>query len=644
MDFFEHQELARRNTKRLVFYFILAVLLIIAAVYFAVMLTLVGIHAKTGSGAQALQLWHPQIFLITAVGTLLLVTAGSTYKIHALASGGDAVARMFGARKVNPATQDLDERRLLNVVEEMAIAAGTAVPPVYLLDDEDGINAFAAGYAPDDAIIAVTRGCLQVLSRDELQGVIAHEFSHVLNGDMRLNIRLIGILNGILLISLVGYFVFRSIALAGNRSSRRRGSREGGGGAILAILALGILLMIIGYVGVFFGRLIKSALSRQREFLADASAVQFTRHPDSIAGALKKIGGLAAGSHVRHPQAEAASHMFFENAMGHAFLGLLATHPPLDERIRRLDPSFDGQYPRVTIERDHPPLTEQYPGTQAATETPWTTETTGGGLDTEEMLAITPAVLLAQVGTPQPRHLEYARQLRESIPTAIRNALHDPFSARAVVYGLLLDSSPQVRRSQLHILETQADPAVYRATINLMDAFQQITPRHRLPLLDMAIPTLQTLSAQQYTVFRQNITALVEADQEISLFEYALQHALTRNLDAHFGGQRPTAVQYYSLKPLKQETEILLATLARAGETSSDSAKKAFHTAAARLQSQLPGLQFADKRLLIEAATLCIAADQQITVEEAELLRVIADSLGSPMPPLLPGESLAGAN
>ena len=339
MNFFEHQEAARKKTSLLVFYFVLAVAAIVAAVYLAVLAAFLFAEKDRPGGLDVSLLWQPELFLLVAVATLALVGGGSVYRIAALSGGGHTVAELLDGRPIDPNTTDPDERRVLNVVEEMAIASGTPVPPVYLLEDEEGINAFAAGYTPSDAVIGVTRGCVQSLTRDELQGVIAHEFSHILNGDMRLNIRLMGVLYGILMISITGWFLFR---ITGGGSSRRDDGDKKEGNNPLPLL--GLALYVIGYVGVFFARLIKAAVSRQREYLADASAVQFTRNPPGIAGALKKIGASADGSRVRDAEAEEVSHMFFGEALGLAASNLMATHPPLADRIRRIDPSFDGDF------------------------------------------------------------------------------------------------------------------------------------------------------------------------------------------------------------------------------------------------------------------------------------------------------------
>jgi len=333
MDFFEQQEKARRSSKVLVVYFVMAVACIIASVYFASLLIFHGTQTQQQLGAPIpeLVLWDPKLFLYVAVGTLGVVVLGSLYKTAALSKGGSAVAESLGGRLVNPNTTNPDERKLRNVVEEMAIASGVAVPKVYVLDDESGINAFAAGHAQGDAAIGVTLGCMTLLNRDELQGVIGHEFSHILNGDMRMNLRLMGVVFGIVCLAVIGRVLIFT---------------RGGKGKN-PLMLLGLALIVIGAIGAFFGRLIQAALSRQREFLADASAVQFTRNAAGLSMALQKIG--RTGSRVESAHAGEAAHMFFENGLGKPFLGMLATHPAIEERIRAIDPAWDERFSSESV-------------------------------------------------------------------------------------------------------------------------------------------------------------------------------------------------------------------------------------------------------------------------------------------------------
>src|SRR3954470_11994807 len=337
-DFFQRQSDARRNTKWLVVMFALAVIGIVGTTMFATALaTTVAQGQRTFQGRRLDRRsfpWQPTV--MSGVAALGLIAGGSLFKIAQLSGGGTVVAERLGGRRVYPNSTDSTERRLLNVVEEMALASGVPVPAVFLLSEEMGINAFAAGHTPSDCVIGVTRGCAQQLTRDQLQGVVAHEFSHILNGDMRLDLRLMGVLYGILLMGLTGRELLRWGAFSGGRSSDSRRDNSG-----LYLLAIGLTFMVVGFLGMLFGNLIKAAVSRQREFLADASAVQFTRNPEGIAGALKRIGAAVFGSKLISPRAAEASHMYFAEGVA----SLFATHPPLDVRIRAIDPDWDGKYP-----------------------------------------------------------------------------------------------------------------------------------------------------------------------------------------------------------------------------------------------------------------------------------------------------------
>jgi Zn-dependent protease with chaperone function len=330
MDFFQQQAKAHHKTKLLVFYFTLAVISIILMIHSVAVFVkfYIGSRDEYFIEQKSLNFFDPQLFAGVAICTLAVIFIGSTYKTMALAGGGGAVAESLGGRLVSPNTTNPEERRLLNVVEEMAIASGVGVPQVYVLDNENYINAFAAGHTISDAVVAVTRNCMTKLTRDELQGVIGHEFSHILNGDMRLNVRLIGLLFGIFCIATIGR-VLMSV----------RGRNNGG------VVIAGLLLLAIGSLGVLFGRLIQAAVSRQREFLADASSVQFTRNPLGLSGALQKIGGY--GSRMDSPHASDAGHLFFGNALGDPLFNLMSTHPPIDQRIRAIDPTWDGKYKRL---------------------------------------------------------------------------------------------------------------------------------------------------------------------------------------------------------------------------------------------------------------------------------------------------------
>src|SRR5579864_2016223 len=547
MDFFQSQHVARQKTATLIVYFFLAIILIVVSIYLAVLFILRYaaptpelLHEKR----VFVRLWDPQLFAAVGIGTVFLVSGGSLYKIAALSRGGSAVAELLGGRILHPETTDLAQRRLLNVVEEMAIASGTPVPPVYLLEDERGINAFAAGHTPSDAVITVTNGCMQLLSRDELQGVIGHEFSHILNGDMRLNIRLMGVLFGLLLIALTGWVIFRTTMGGTVRLGARDDDKKGGNPLPL----IGLALYILGYVGVFFGSLIKAAVSRQREFLADASSVQFTRNPEGIAGALKKIGALSEGSLIHDPHAEEASHMFFSSALSQVreLFGLLATHPPLEERIRRIDPTFDGDFSKVRLE---PPGAEPEAAEVSARPTQ------------AKPLRFNPVQAVAQVGVLGPAQLAYAAALMDSMPQPLLALLREPLGAQAAIFALLIDSDAAVRQVQVEWLNAHALPALVRATRTAFPLAQQLAPEQRLPLVELAVPVLRQMSAGQYRDFVANVDALVAADQRTTLYEFALKRLLLGHLAAQFGQRKPPAVRYTSVGPLVAPTALVLSVL-----------------------------------------------------------------------------------
>ncbi len=648
----------------LVAYFVVAVVLIVVSVYLAVAGIL--FYGQGHESGRSDTLWFPDVFAAVSLGTLGIIAAGSLYKIAELAGGGEVVARSLGGRPVLSETRDLRERVLLNVVEEMAIASGTPVPPVFLLDGETAINAFAAGTSPQNAVIAVTRGSVETLNRDQLQGVIAHEFSHIENGDMRLNLRLIGILNGILVIAMIGYFLMRT---GSSQSSDSSDGKKGGN----ALPLLGLCLYVIGYVGIFFGHLIKSAVSRQREFLADASAVQFTRLPDGIAGALKKIGGLVAGSRLAAPRAEEASHMFFGNGLRPPILQLLATHPPLVERIRRIEPTFDGQFPRVT-QIEYSPADLLDPATlasrRAALAGTLPIAAVAAGVATtaaaniaaargSRTFAFDPAAAVAQVGTPRSEHLDHAATLLARIPAEFLAAVRDPLGAVATVYALLLDTDEgAVRRSQLDYLSTRANPRANAETLRLAPLAAKLEPEAKLPLVSMVLPALKGLSPSQLAAFHDDVNFLIQADAHVSLFEYAVHRLVLKRLLGRLQQRGPAAIKYSQLTPLVPSSSALLSALAYCGTRDDREAAQALALGKAQLPGGgaavelLPrdgrGLKAIDaaldqfaaaapllKRSLLSACAACIGADGRVTVEEGELLRVISDALDCPMPPLL---------
>ncbi len=654
MDFFERQDRARHNTKLLVVYFAGGVAMLILAVYAAALLIFAGLgssHHQVHGQQVPLALWNSQLFLGAAAGTLVVIGLGSAFKTLELAQGGSAVASMLGGRVVSPTTTDPDERKLHNVVEEMALAAGIPVPQVYVLPDERGINAFAAGHSNSDAVVAVTSGAMRLLSRDELQGVIGHEFSHILNGDMRLNLRLMGIIFGILCLAVIGRILL---------STRVRSSKDKN-----PLPLLGLALLLIGWIGVLFGRLIQAAVSRQREFLADASSVQFTRNPAGLAGALKKIGGLSVGSKLTAAHADEASHMFFGNGMGESFFHLMDTHPPLAERIQAIDPSFDGKFPPVGIAEAERPAVRVSPPPQRS---PLPFPFPGAPRAQAGVAGLAPPVIAAQTvlahaGQPTPAHLDYAEGLRVAIPAGLQAAAHEGLGASTLVYALLLSDDEAVRRQQLDELAATTSTAVCQETLRVWPEAQAVATHAKLPLVDLALPGLRQLSPGQFQQFRAAVQKLVESDGEIDLFEYVLQKIVLRHLEPYFLQARKPVIQYYSLKPLAGDCAVLLSALACLGQDQPDKIAFAFRQGAQPLsyaaQTELRLLPETDcelaqvdvalnrlsqavpqiKKSVLHACAQTVAADGVLQEMEAELLRAIADTFDCPMPPFIPTQA-----
>jgi Zn-dependent protease with chaperone function len=616
MDFFGHQERARRRTSGLVVLYALAVGGIVAAVYLVIAATFV----INNDGDTPVSLWNPTLFTITAGAVLAVVILGSLFKTMQLSKGGSVVATSLGGRPVAPDTRDADERKLLNVVEEMALAVGVAVPQVYLLDDEPGINAFAAGFSTRDAVIGVTRGCMETLTRDELQGVIAHEFSHIVNGDMRLNIRLMGILFGILMLTIVGRVLLRSAHFSGGRS--RGGKKEGGN----PLPFIGLALIIIGYIGVFFANLIKSAISRQREFLSDASAVQYTRNPSGISSALKKIGGLDIGASVRNAHASEASHMFFGPVGGFSLASMFATHPPLAERIRRLDPSFNPEIAAMQDDGDRQ-----------------------RGADASAMSGLAAGF---QSGAPGSINIRAAAGTLRTIPEALLAEVRDPVGARSVIYGLLWSGDATAQAAQRQAVG--ADPQAVALLETVRPMLARLPAAARLPLAELTVPALRLLTKDQYARFRQTVQALTEADQEIDLFEFALSHMIIRHVESAFGRTSTAPVRYRSVASVLPACSAVLAGLASWGTSGTAAADSSYQAGLkalgqppdaldpesvsletiSRSLSTLCEASPAVKRKVIEACSACILSDGAVAAEEAELLRAVADAMDVPMPPL----------
>ena len=654
MDFFEHQERARRNTLLLAFIFAVAVVLIILSVYLVLALIFIANRPAPAAGAPEgmLKLWDAGLFMGTIIATLTIIASGTIYKMLALSAGGEAVARIFGATLVNPGTAAPTERRLLNVVEEMAIASGMPIPRVYLLAD-DSINAFAAGFSTRDAVIGVTHGCMNLLSRDELQSVIAHEFSHILNGDMRLNIRLMGVLHGILIISLIGYWTFRIATQSSSRGIGGAARRKGGN--TLPFLLAGLCVMIIGYIGVFFARLIKSAVSRQREFLADAASVQFTRNPEGMTGALKKIGGCLAGSHINHPSAEEASHLFFADGLKRSFFGLMATHPPLIARIRRIDPDFNGTFPAIS--RNIMPMA----GEGAGEDNPMAANLAGNVRTGNRLMKFDPGQTSSLVGRPDAERLSYVGKLLAVLPPRLRAATRDRNSAAALIMAMLISRDKTSRDNQLLYIRGNASPEIYQKVIELLPVVEKSPPEWFLPLADLSLAGLRVMPKSDLNTFRSHLKRLAEADGAITLPEYMLQCMVGGYLRSWTDKDKQNSVKSADFSRYRQAVLIVLSTLAYYGNGDDLKAALAFAEGAKLLPiegnaqiftkeqcglrqvdaalSELAAASAGIKKQFLDACSACAASDGQISITEAELLRAVAATVDCPFPPFLPSGS-----
>jgi Zn-dependent protease with chaperone function len=692
MNFFEYQDRARKNTQHLVGLFLLSILLMVVTIYLVAILIFAGTSsqplnqpatrspylsesclkqastypgrvgiifdpknrpvqlisldpprgadltqqicpAKTRYEVIGFNWWNPGLFVGIAIPTVLIVILGSWFRTQTLKQGGSVIAQELGGRLLLAEIADPAEQQLLNVVEEMAIASGVSVPYVYLLDHEAGINAFAAGFSPNNAVIGVTRGCLDQLSRDQLQGVIGHEFSHILNGDMRLNLHLVGMLHGILMIYIAGR-LFLSV--------RSRDSK-----GMIAIWVFGLSLVIIGSIGLLCGRLIKSAVSRQREFLADASAVQFTRNPAGLAEALDKISHHCYQSRIYSPRAEAHSHLFFGSALRfNPFGEWFETHPPLDQRIRRLKAQA-GRYAaaKTVLSNSSSELDQSL-----------IAGLTGGR--TSRSMQIDPAEVVNQVGTVSPEHFAYAHALIAQLPEPLQLAIREQQGAIAIVYALLLEApDSDLWQQQIDWLQQNETKEIVEQVIQLHALIHSLHGQVRLPLLDLTIPALRQLSAAQCQHLFKCLKGLIMMDGKWSLSEFIVQAILWHRLQSQFQPSTHT-VQHKTLDTIWSDCLILLSAVAEIGQSNPEMVAYAFRSGLFRLpgagQQDLPDAplkynlrslkQSLDrlgsavpklKQAIVDACAHTVLLDNTVTAQEADLLRAIAILLDCPLPPFL---------
>ena len=642
MSFFENQDRARRNTLVLIMLFIAAVTVILLAVT-GVIYLLNGFHQPLPGFGYWLT---TPAGMTSAAIVLAIIAGGSIRRYRELAEGGASVAEMAGARAIDPDTSDADEQRLRRIAEEMAIASGTSVPRLYVMDQEPGINAFVAGYHPTEAAMVVTRGMLENLGRDQLKGVVAHEFSHILNGDMRLNIRLIALLGGILAIGQLGQALVSTATRSVSRHHYRDWRRSNRNNE-LALLIPGIALMLVGYVGLFCGRLVKSAVSRQREYLADAAAVQFTRNPEGIASALYRINLNPTGSRLSSSRrTEDLNHMCFGQAISLPFQSLLASHPPIEARLQAIDPSLPALM-RARYGR---------PGAQTSAQAERASPPGAAvGFTAPQHNSAKPRQREPDVsGSLSPEAGDYASQFLARLPGGIEQQLHSLSGAVHWCLALALEHadhdgiSKAVERMST-IGNVEPDELALRRLIQLL---HDEGPAWRLPLLEIALPALRQLSPQGRRQLLRTMRSVMRHSGRVDLSGAAVLGLLQRHLKADAGRRQKVRFRRYSA--VMPEIRILLWVIARAAsdddhpapqlyqdamsgfetpprypETPSVSVRQLFE-ALQRLAALSPML----KPALLQASVHCAKRNQQISTREYELLRIVADQLDSPLPPV----------
>lgn len=657
VNFFEHQEEARKSTRNLLIAFLLSVCFIVALVNLCIHLYMQ--HVKLTD--THLYEFKTESHVYVTLFLLVLIIAGTVYKtLFLMSKGGAYVAASLGGVLISGDTTLKDHRKVLNVVEEMAIASGCAVPKVYILENEDAINAFAAGWTPSEAVIGVTRGCVQKLNREELQGVIAHEFSHILNGDMRLNLWMIGILHGLFLITLVGEICLRS------RSHTRYRSKDDKGGGIAAA---GLVLYVAGFIGVILGNLIKAAVSRQREYLADSSAVQFTRNPQGISHALRKIKIWAYGSRIKPPEAKEASHLFFGNVLPAGFSGLMATHPPLNERIRRLDPNYTGKddelkaallneqtakeeepipKPARTMEDLHQVL-----GRTVMIEPILSGQLVSGKANTLKGKSTPKQATGPDFSVPEVQFdFDKTVVLSEECRAWTQNAV----MSKVLCYHLYMSQEPQINTMQRQLV-LKNENSYFAIPFERFSQNLSLRPEWRFPLAELCIPSLKDMSESQFRQFRFNLRQIIEVDKKLDGFEMALYLFMTCLLDKHFENGVWKGSKLDNWQSLKHSLEIVLGFLATQsmskGKVSGESVFKAGaeHIPVELLWKDVSGLHVTVlfnelnqgirllektpplvKQKILQACMAIVVFDKKVTLTEWDMLRALSACLESPVP------------
>jgi Zn-dependent protease with chaperone function len=626
MDFFAQQARVRGSSRRMVLLFVLAVVAIVVTVD-AVLWLLLGRHGVTREG------WASHRLLpLTTIGMLLVIGGCALYRIASLSHGGKAVAESMGAVPVSPDTHDPQLRLLRNVIEEVAIASGTPVPDIYLMQDEPGINAFAAGYSVSDAAICVTQGCLDNLTRDELQGVIAHEFSHVLNGDMRLNIRLIGFLFGIMALAVIG----RQLLNFGSVRFSRRSSNDGW------VWVLGLALLGVGYIGYFFGRLIQASVARSRESLADASAVQFTRQTQGIAGALKKIAALGDGSRLHAANRHEVAHMLFGDSDAPGFFdGLYATHPPLMKRIRSLDPGFREAELETIFSTMQDADDARAEALERGSQTP---------PSPSNSMPFTLGAAVAASVDPVGK----SATVSPAASTALIQATKQPESALALMFAIILSPQEALAATQRRAVASAFGDDMQFAAAALAEQVKGLAPGKRMSLLALSFPTLKQLPEGRLQTFLSTLETVTRTNSNVGLEDYCLARLMRLQLSEALHPRSAPVDGQKKLPACIASASFVIAIVAAHGSSDDAAARRAWLLAMAdafpgngqawqvppndwqqaldRALADLDGLMPAAKEIFIQSLVRAIRADDTITAEEMALLRAICASLHCIMP------------
>ena len=650
MNFFEAQDSARRSTTLLILLFILAIAFLLALSNFLIFefLYFTEYDALTLSLSQLDLVFDRDLSIVLCAAILLFIILGSLYKLVQLSAGGSVIAQHLGGVILPRSSSDPLHKKILNIVEEMAIASGTPVPQVYILN-EQGINAFAAGWKTANAVIGITQGALERLTRDELQGVVAHEFSHIFNGDMRLNIRLIAILHGILMIGMLGRMILRSLRYV--RTSR---NSKGGGQAVLLIVGIGGALAVVGYSGTFFGNWIKSLISRQREYLADASAVQFTRSSEGIANALKKIGGAIPGSALLAVSVDEYSHAYFARGdPGGLSYFSFSTHPPLKQRILRIEPGWDGKY---FFDERKPPRDSDI--AQQVTDDERkkifaSSIAAGVGISVTLNDAMN---ALDNIGNVSKEQVDAAHAWHKRLPDAVLVHAENPYGAQALILALLLDENEDIKNQQYDVLNKVIGELHTKNVKQAQQDVAELAGTQTLSLIDLTLPTLREMTVEQYHRFKLCTQQLIKADKKVDLREWIIQRVVLQHLDEQYGFRRKPVAKYFVLGSAKYASELMLSLLAYLEHKEPLQARQAFDGARssvgagalrllpkeaislASLNEAMDELEFLKppiKKRFLQACVNCISHNGKVTIQAYELTRAIASCLDCPMPPVL---------